>query len=193
MLVVPQIIHFLKIARSGWRQTIADLTTAQIRDLIKQFAGAAARARRAGFDGVELHMAHAYTLSSFLSRRNRRRDEYGGSLDNRLRAPTQALVAVRQAVGRDFLVGVRFDGEECITHGYSLRDAQQTAVQLGRSGADYVSVSAGGKFEDAVHKPGEPLYPYTGYSGDRCMPGKAYPDGFNLYLAAGTRRCTLTI
>lgn len=187
-LVVPQIIHFLKIARSGWRQTVADLTTAEIEAIIGQFAAAAVRARRAGFDGVELHMAHAYTLSSFLSRRNRRRDEYGGSLANRLRAPTRALLAVRQAVGRDFLVGVRFDGEECITDGYSLHDAQQIAVQLGRSGADYVSISAGGKFEDAVKKPGEPLYPYTGYSGDRCMPGKAYPDGLNLYLSVGVRQ-----
>ena len=186
--VVPQIIHFLKIARSGWRQTVADLSVAEIKDIIGQFAAAAVRARTAGFDGVELHMAHAYTLSSFLSRRNRRRDEYGGSLHNRLRAPTQALLAVRQAVGRDFLVGVRFDGEECITDGYSLHDAQQIAVQLGRSGADYVSLSAGGKFEDAVKKPGEPLYPYTGYSGDRCMPGKAYPDGLNLYLAVGVRQ-----
>ena len=188
VLVVPQIIHFLKIARSGWRQTIADLTIAQIHDLVSQFAAAAIRARHAGFDGVELHMAHAYTLASFLSRRNRRRDEYGGSLANRLRAPTQALQAVRRAVGGDFLVGVRFDGEECITDGYSLRDAQQIAVQLGRSGADYVSISAGGKFEDAVPRPGEPLYPYTGYSGDRCMPGKAYPDGLNLYLPTGIRQ-----
>jgi 2,4-dienoyl-CoA reductase-like NADH-dependent reductase (Old Yellow Enzyme family) len=188
VLVVPQIIHFLKLARSGWRQTIADLTPEQIRDLVSQFAAAAVRARRAGFDGVELHMAHAYTLSSFLSRRNRRRDQYGGSLANRLRVPSEALLAVRRAVGRDFLVGVRFDGEECITDGYSLPDAQQIAVQLGRSGADYVSVSAGGKFEDAVHKPGEPLYPYTGYSGDRCMPGKAYPDGYNLYLPTGIRQ-----
>ena len=188
VLVVPQIIHFLKIARSGWRQTVADLTASEITAIIDSFAAAACRARIAGFDGVELHMAHAYTLSSFLSRRNRRRDEYGGSLANRLRAPLKALQAVRKAVGRDFLVGVRFDGEECITDGYSLPDAQKIAVQLGRSGADYVSISAGGKFEDAVKKPGEPLYPYTGYSGDRCMPGKAYPDGMNLYLSAGIRQ-----
>ncbi len=188
VLVVPQIIHFLKIARSGWRQTVADLSVSEITAIIDSFAAAACRARSAGFDGVELHMAHAYTLSSFLSRRNRRRDEYGGSLANRLRAPLKALQAVRKAVGRDFLVGVRFDGEECITDGYSLPDAQKIAVQLGRGGADYVSISAGGKFEDAVKKTGEPLYPYTGYSGDRCMPGKAYPDGMNLYLSAGIRQ-----
>jgi hypothetical protein len=83
---------------------------------------------------------------------------------------------------------VRFDGEECITDGYSLRDAQQIAIRLGQAGAHYLSISAGGKFEDAVKKPGVPLYPYTGYSGDRCMPGKLYPDGYNLYLAQGVKQ-----
>jgi len=186
--VVPQIIHFLKIARSGWRQTIADLSSGDIREIVSLFAQAAARAKAAGFDGVELHMAHAYTLASFLSRRNRRRDEWGGSLENRLRAPTQVLRAVRAAVGDDFLIGIRFDGEECITDGYSLRDAQQIALRFAAEGAHYVSISAGGKFEDAVKKPGVPLYPYTGYSGDRCMPGKLYPDGYNLYLSEGIKQ-----
>ncbi|MCS6915065.1 MAG: NADH:flavin oxidoreductase [Myxococcales bacterium] len=186
--VVAQIIHFLKISRSGWRQTIMDLTVAEIRDIVAQFAAAAGRAREAGFDGVELHMAHAYTMSSFLSRMNRRRDDYGGSLDNRLRAPSEVLKAVKATVGDDFLVGVRFDGEECIKDGYSLPDAQQIALRLARLGAHYLSISAGGKFEDAVKKPGVPIYPYTGYSGDRCMPGKGYPDGFNLYLGEGIKQ-----
>lgn len=186
--VVPQIIHFLKIARNGWRQTIADLSAVEIREIIALFAQAAVRAREAGFDGVELHMAHAYTMSSFLSRKNRRRDEWGGSLDNRLRAPTQVLRAVRAAVGNDFAIGIRFDGEECITDGYSLRDAQQIALRFAQEGAHYVSVSAGGKFEDALKKPGVPLYPYTGYSGDRCMPGRLYPDGYNLYLSEGIKQ-----
>lgn len=186
--VVPQIIHFLKIARSGWRQTIHDLSAGDIDEIIRLFAQAALRARRAGFDGIELHMAHAYTMSSFLSRKNRRRDEWGGSLDNRLRAPTRVLRAVRAAVGDDFLIGIRFDGEECITDGYSLRDAQQIATRFAAEGAHYVSISAGGKFEDAIKKPGVPLYPYTGYSGDHCMPSKLYPDGYNLYRSEGIKR-----
>ena len=187
--VVPQIIHFLKISRTGWRQTIHDLTAAEIRDVIAQFGAAAARAREAGFDGVELHIAHAYTLSSFLSRMNRRKDEFGGPLENRLRVPTEALRLVRKTVGEDFLLGVRYDGEECIKDGYSLPDAQQIGLRLGREGAHYLSISAGGKFEDALKKPGVPVYPYTGYSGDRCMPGKSYPDSFNLYLGEGVKRC----
>ncbi len=185
--VVLQIIHFLKIARSGWRQKIADLSLEQLEELPGLFAAAAGRAQRAGLDGVELHMAHAYTLSSFLSRRNKRHDDYGGSLENRLRLPTMVLAAVKEAVGADYPVGVRFDAEECIKDGYSLPDAREFAIRFAEMGVAYVSLSAGGKFEDAIHHPGEPLYPYTGYSGDRCMPGDAYPDLLNIYLARGVR------
>jgi 2,4-dienoyl-CoA reductase-like NADH-dependent reductase (Old Yellow Enzyme family) len=185
--VVPQIIHFLKIARSGWRQTVDMLSAKDIDDIVDAYGAAAERARRCGFDGVELHMAHAYTLSSFLSRLNPRRDAYGGTLENRLRLPVRVLERVRASVGDDFPVGVRFLGEECIRNGYTPVEAGPIAVRLARAGADYVSLSAGGKFEDARHIPGEPLYPYTGYSGDRCMPGASYPDGANLYIPEAVR------
>ena len=134
-------------------------------------------------------MAHAYTLSSFLSRLNPRRDAYGGTLENRLRLPVRVLERVRAAVGDDFPVGIRFLGEECIRNGYTPVEAGPIAVRLARAGADYISLSAGGKFEDARHIPGEPLYPYTGYSGDRCMPGATYPDGANLYIPEAVRAC----
>src|SRR3990172_3323092 len=65
--IVPQIIHFLKVARSGWRQTVDMLTREEIDLIVEQFGDAVRRAREAGFDGAELHSAHAYTLSSFLS------------------------------------------------------------------------------------------------------------------------------
>jgi 2,4-dienoyl-CoA reductase-like NADH-dependent reductase (Old Yellow Enzyme family) len=181
--VVPQIIHFLKIARSGWRQQVADLTAEEIREIVTLYAAASGRARRAGYDGVELHMAHAYTLSSFLSLKNTRRDAYGRSLENRMRLPVEVLAAVRAEVGGDFPVGIRFDAEECIKDGYTTRDSARMALRFARGGADYLSLSAGGKFEDAVHRPGSPLYPYTGYSGDRCMPSVNYPDGANVYMA----------
>src|SRR5207253_1957724 len=115
--VVPQIIHFLKISRSGWRQTVDTLSLEDIRGIVLAYASAAVRARECGFDGVELHMAHAYTLSSFLSRVNPRRDAYGGSLENRLRLPSEVLLAVRRAVGDDFPVGVRFVADEAIKNG----------------------------------------------------------------------------
>jgi 2,4-dienoyl-CoA reductase-like NADH-dependent reductase (Old Yellow Enzyme family) len=185
--VFPQIIHFLKIARSGWRQTVDMLSAKDIDDIVDAYGAAAARARTCGFDGVELLMAHAYTLSSFLSRLNPRRDAYGGTLENRLRLPVRVLERVRATVGDDFPVGIRFLGEECIRNGYTPVEAGPIAVRLARAGADYISLSAGGKFEDARHIPGEPLYPYTGYSGDRCMPGSNYPDGANLYIPEAVR------
>jgi 2,4-dienoyl-CoA reductase-like NADH-dependent reductase (Old Yellow Enzyme family) len=187
--VAAQIIHFLKISRSGWRQKVQDLDRQGIAGVVDAYGDAAARVRDAGFDAVELHMAHAYTLSSFLSRMNTRSDEFGGSpIETRLRVPSLVLERVRARVGPDFPVGIRFDGEEAIKDGYSVGDAVLMAVRFARLGADYLSISAGGKFEDAVHVKGEPLYPYTGYSGDRCMPSAGYPDGLNVYLADGIRK-----
>ena len=185
--VAPQIIHFLKISRSGWRQKVSDLSIDDIKQIVREYAQAALRARECGFDAVELHMAHAYTLSSFLSRLNARRDDYGGSLENRLRAPLEVLAAVRAAVGRDFAVGIRFDADECIKGGYTVEESRVIALRLAQGGADWLSLSAGGKFEDAQAREGQPLYPYTGYSGERTMPGANYPDGANLYMADGVK------
>ena len=186
--IAAQIIHFLKISRRDWRQKVTDLSAADIDRVVEDYGDAAVRIRDAGFDAVELHMAHAYTLSSFLSRRNLRRDEFGGrSLENRLRVPSMVLRRVRERVGPDFCIGIRYDGEEAIKDGYSAGESAQMGIRFARLGADYLSISAGGKFEDAVRREGEPLYPYTGYSGDRCMPSALYPDGLNVYLAEGIR------
>jgi hypothetical protein len=80
---------------------------------------------------------------------NPRRDAYGGSLANRLRLPLEVVSRVRELVGADFPIGVRFLGEECIRNGYTVVDAAPIAIALARAGVDYVSLSAGGKFEDA--------------------------------------------
>ena len=72
------------------------------------FAEAARRAREAGFDGVELHYAHAYTMAGFLSALNDRDDGYGGSRENRLRLPLEVFQAVRNTVGNDYVVGAGF-------------------------------------------------------------------------------------
>src|SRR5215472_17592462 len=187
--IVPQIIHFMKVARSGWRQTIDQLSPQDIDLIVEQFGCAAARAREAGYDGVELHSAHAYTLSSFLSRHNKRRDDYDGrTLEGRLQLFGRVMARVREKVGADFPVGVRFLAEEAIKDGYALPDAQRIALRMAQLGVDYISLSVGGKFEDAVHKPGQPLYPYTGYSGDRCMPGDWYPALPHADLAAAIKR-----
>ncbi len=159
----------------GARERVTDTHLAHIRDLPTQlpdlFGGAARRARDAGFDGVELHYAHAYTMASFLSALNDRRDGYGGSLANRVRLPLEVLHRVRAAVGADYPVGCRFLAEECITGGNTLADAMYFGVEFARAGMDFLSLSRGGKFEDAKQPAiGASAYPYTGPSGYECMP-----------------------
>jgi len=181
---VPQIIHFLKIARSGWRQTIDLLDHAAIDLIVEQFGDAVARAREAGFDGAELHSAHAYTLSSFLSRRNPREDEYGASLEGRLKLIGRVMAEVRRKVGDDFPVGVRINAEEFIRGGYTVGEGRLIALRHAQLGCDYVSLSVGGKFEDAEHHPGRVMHSYSGYSGERAMPDAWYPDMVHVGLAA---------
>ena len=191
--LVPQIIHFLKVARTGWRQTADILSVADIDQIVEEFGDAVRRAREAGFDGAELHSAHAYTLSSFLSRANPRTDDYGGpTLEGRLRLIGRVMENVRRKAGRDFPVGVRFNGEEFIKNGYTVLDSKLIAVRLAEIGADYISLSAGGKFEDALHTPGQVLYPYNGYSGDRCMPGEWLPRALHAGIAAEVKAYLLS-
>jgi 2,4-dienoyl-CoA reductase-like NADH-dependent reductase (Old Yellow Enzyme family) len=173
--IVPQLIHFLKIAKSGWRQTVDMLSKDEIEKIIGEFGDAVVRAREAGFDGVELHSAHAYTLASFMSRLNPRNDEYSGkTLEGRLNMIGRVMENIRSKAGYDFPVGVRYLADECIKGGYTVKDAKLYGLRLAQLGFDYLSLSVGGKFEDAVHKEGTIVYPYTGYSGDRCMPGTRY-------------------
>ncbi|MES2641542.1 MAG: NADH:flavin oxidoreductase [Myxococcota bacterium] len=173
---------------SGYRQQVEDLGLDEIRSLPVLFAAAARRARLAGFDGVELHFAHAYTMASFLSRTNARTDDYGGSLENRARLALEVIAAVRREVGADFTVGCRFLGSEDVEGGSEVDDAAWFAVRFAEAGLDVLSVSRGGRFEDAKRPPvGEAAYPYTGHSGLMCMPTKHYAEGYNLHLPTAIR------
>ena len=181
----------------GYRERVWDMHLPQIRELPQVlpglFAEAARRARAAGFDGVELHYAHAYTMASFLSRLNTRTDGYGGSLENRVRLPLEVLAAVRERVGQEYVVGIRYLGDEVIEGGSRIEDAVGYGVRFAEAGVDYLSVSKGGRFEDAKQpKIGEAVYPYTGESGYECMPtvlsDARGPFGRNVPLAAAIRR-----
>jgi dimethylglycine catabolism A len=165
----------LESLQFGERERVTDTGLPHIRDLPRVlpglFARAAARAEQAGFDGVELHYAHAYTMASFLSTLNQRDDGYGGSREDRVKLPLEVYRAVRAAVGRRFVVGCRFLGEECIPGGNTAEDAAWFGVEFARAGMDYLSLSRGGKFEDAKQpRVGWARYPYTGPSGYECMP-----------------------
>jgi 2,4-dienoyl-CoA reductase-like NADH-dependent reductase (Old Yellow Enzyme family) len=179
----------------GARERVTDVHLPHVRDLPRVlpglFADAAARAREAGFDGIELHYAHAYTMASFLSPLNTRTDGYGGAFEGRIRLPLDVLAAVRERVGPWFCVGVRFLGDEAIAGGFGPEEAARIGARLSGAGADFLSVSRGGKFEDARRPPvGEAAYPYTGPSGHACMPTVNDPEppfGRNVPPAAAVR------
>jgi 2,4-dienoyl-CoA reductase-like NADH-dependent reductase (Old Yellow Enzyme family) len=184
-----QIMQFLKISRSGWRQRVTDLTVEDLRRIADHHVDAARRAVEAGFDFIELHMAHGYVLSSLLSLSNARTDEYGGSLTNRMRVPVGVFASVRELVGEDYPLGVRINGEDFTVPGTTLLQSIPTALRFADLGADYVSVSAGSRYEDAPPPPaGNPPSPMAGYSGHRMSPGYWFPDGTHVHLAAAIRK-----
>jgi dimethylglycine catabolism A len=159
----------------GYRERITDTHLEHVRTLPAVlpplFADAAARAQKAGFDGIELHYAHAYTMASFLSRTNTRDDGYGGTRENHVRLPLEVYSAVRAKVGEDFVVGCRFLADECIDGGSEVDDAAFFGLAFARAGMDFLSTSRGGKFDDAKQPAvGWAAYPYTGRSGYECMP-----------------------
>jgi len=165
----------LESLRFGYRERVTDTHLAHVKELPQVlpgiFADAAQRAHEAGFDGVELHYAHAYTIAGFLSALNDRNDGYGGPRENRARLPLEVYRAVRQRVGDDYVVGVRFLGDEVIAGGNRIDDAVYFGLEFAKAGFDYLSISKGGKFEDAEQpKVGAAVYPYTGQSGYECMP-----------------------
>jgi 2,4-dienoyl-CoA reductase-like NADH-dependent reductase (Old Yellow Enzyme family) len=187
----------LESLRMGYRERVTDTHLAHIRELPRVlpeiFAAAGDRARRAGFDGVELHYAHAYTMASFLSALNDRADGYGGPRESRARLPLEVYRAVRGRVGGDYTVGVRFLGDDVVEGGNRVEDAVFFGREFARAGFDFLSVSKGGKFEDAKQpKVGQAVYPYTGRSGYECMPtvisDARGPFTRNVPLSAAIRR-----
>jgi 2,4-dienoyl-CoA reductase-like NADH-dependent reductase (Old Yellow Enzyme family) len=187
----------LESLRFGYRERVTDMHLAHVRELPQVlpniFAEAARRARQAGFDGVELHYAHAYTMAGFLSALNDRDDGYGGPRENRLRLPLAVYQSVRKSVGSDYVVGVRYLADEVIAGGNRVDDAIYFGVEFARAGFDFLSLSKGGKFEDAQQpKVGQAVYPYTGQSGYECMPtvlsDATGPFGRSVPLVAAIKR-----
>jgi len=165
----------LEALRYGYRERVTDMDLEHVRALPAAlpdlFAGAACRAQAAGFDGVELHYAHAYTMASFLSRLNDRPDGYGGARENRVRLPLEVFRRVRDTTGAGYPVGCRFLAEECVAGGNTVEDTAWFGVEFARAGMDFLSLSRGGKFDDAKQPAvGWAAYPYTGPSGYECMP-----------------------
>ncbi len=124
--------------------TPREMTLEEIQETISAFGAAAVRAREAGFDAVEVHGAHGYLLTQFLSAlSNKRTDEYGGNLVNRSRFIVEVLKEVRKAVGPHFPISLRLSVEECIKDGYTFEDIQPILPSLVEAGADILHASLG--------------------------------------------------
>jgi len=127
------------------------LTLEEIKDIENKFVNTAIRCKKAGMDGVELHGAHTYLLSYFLSdRTNKRTDEYGGSVENRARLALDIMKRIRKECGEDFIIGIRYGGAMT-----SLEDGIAAAKMFEAAGCDYLHVSYGASPSERVEVPEE--------------------------------------
>lgn len=121
-----------------------ELTKNEIDQIVTEFANAARRAKEAGYDGVEIHSAHAYLLNQFYSPlTNHRTDEYGGSLHKRLRIHIEVIRAVREAVGDDYPISVRLGGCDYTEGGSTIEDSVIASKLLEKEGIQLLNISGG--------------------------------------------------
>lgn len=163
--IIPQITHpgpesvsafygVAPMASSSYLNSMAQVTRAlaleELPGIIEQYAAASWQAKQAGFDGIELHCAHAYMLlGSFLSpMRNKRMDRYGGSLENRARLLLEVLDAIKEICGKDFPVILRMSGSERHEQGNTLEDMKYLVPILEAHGADAFEISGGTQYEN---------------------------------------------
>jgi len=121
-----------------------DLSKKQVRGMIEAFGRAAERVKRAGFDGVMIHGAHGYLISSFLSPlTNHRKDEYGGDRVQRTKFAVDVIKGVRSAVAEDFPIFFRMNGADYLPGGITVEDAMATAPIIEAGGADVIAIGSG--------------------------------------------------
>jgi 2,4-dienoyl-CoA reductase-like NADH-dependent reductase (Old Yellow Enzyme family) len=121
-----------------------EMTLADIQEMVEAFGLAALRARAAGFDGVEIHAAHGYLLSQFISPLlNRRLDDYGGTVEKRYRALGEVVKKIRVVVGPDFPILIKLNSQDFLEGGLTLEDSLQIGARLQENGLDAIELSGG--------------------------------------------------
>jgi 2,4-dienoyl-CoA reductase-like NADH-dependent reductase (Old Yellow Enzyme family) len=129
---------------TGNGQLGREMTREEIRRVVEAFGKGAARAEKAGFDGMQIHAAHGYLLSQFLSPFfNKRNDEYGGSLENRLKIVLEVFQSIKNHVGADFPVMIKMNSQDFLEGGLSTEEALNVAAVLAVSGIDAIELSGG--------------------------------------------------
>lgn len=145
--LAPSAVPFNKELRSAFKTPRA-LTEEEIRDIIKRFATSAAIAKKAGFTGVQIHGAHGYLVSQFLSgHHNQRDDQWGDSLENRMRFPLEIYRAIRKAVGDEYPVSIKLNSADFQRGGFSEEESMTVAQTLAEEGLDLLEIS-GGNYEN---------------------------------------------
>ncbi|HWR22833.1 MAG TPA: NAD(P)/FAD-dependent oxidoreductase, partial [Feifaniaceae bacterium] len=149
-----------------------ELTQDEIKELVEAYGDGALRAKKAGYDAIELHGAHGYLIAQFMSAySNHRTDKYGGSLENRSRFALEIIADVRKKVGKDFPVIYRLSSEERVKDGLTFEDTKEIAKMVEKAGVDAIHVSVG--VYETLH--------YT-------VPPIDLPVGFNIPGAAAVKR-----
>lgn len=157
-----------------WGDVVEEITAAQMEEIADAFGRAAAMVKQCGFDMVMVHCGHGWLLHQFLSPiTNKRTDEYGGSIANRMRFPLMVVEKVRRAVGRNFPIDVRISGSERVEGGYDLDTGIEIAKMLDGK-VDLIHVSAGTQYDE--------------YSAVLMHPGIYQQHGENSYLAKEIRK-----
>jgi 2,4-dienoyl-CoA reductase-like NADH-dependent reductase (Old Yellow Enzyme family) len=132
------------VVHADGKAVCREMSKEDIDRIVRAFGDAAARGKRSGFDAVEIHAAHGYLLSQFLSPvSNKRKDEYGGALANRGRIVLDVLRSVRQTVGPDYPVLIKLNSEDFIDGGFSVEDMLEMSALLESAGIDAIELSGG--------------------------------------------------
>jgi 2,4-dienoyl-CoA reductase-like NADH-dependent reductase (Old Yellow Enzyme family) len=132
------------------------LTEQEIKDIIKKFAISARLAKDVGFTGVQIHGAHGYLINQFLSpRHNQRDDQWGGSLENRMRFVSEVYRAIRKAVGKKYPIGIKLNSADFMKGGFTEEESMQVVQALANEGIDQIEIS-GGSYEKVAFIEGNP-------------------------------------
>ncbi len=164
-----EVVYAAAEAKGKW---IREMSIEEIYDLIDKFGEGAWRLQQAGFDAVELHGAHGYLISQFMSPYvNKRNDRFGGSFLSRMRFPLEIIHAIQFKCGKDFPIGIRYSGEEYIEGGRVLEETVRAARLFEEHGVAYLDISAG-----IFEVPGPTMDPMY------------YPQGWNTYTAEEVKK-----
>ena len=167
-----QLVSSSAIASYFRNEAVLEISNREVYDLIEKFGDAALRAKKAGYDGVELHGGHGYLVAQFLSAYvNRRIDEFGGDITGRARFATDIIKNIKQKCGADFPVSVRLSGEEMVDGGMKLNETQVMARLLEKAGADAFNITVGAHTGSLLS-----IAPYR------------TPAGFNTYAAEAIKK-----